>query len=810
MKRVISALLIVVIAFCPSALFVYAENSRFTATDSSFSGYTEYATREQAIACFIKAVGIERFKTDDAILNKFSDNRKVSFAYREAMSAAVYSGLVCGYEDRTLRPQEPIVKIEALVVLARALSRNELADWYTAEFSDTPDWAKAQIDRLASAGIVKGYGDGTLGARDFLTIEQVNTLCDRITRLTGPAGSFYDYVNSAWLDSVQVDKDTPVRSASDDISQNVSRDIGDIIFSLYRRHYNDGENFVEDSAEKKIINVYSAAADMGYRDKLGLKPLEDILEKINGIRSIDDFVRVSAELDKMGFPSLISVRADVNVYDTSKYIPSVSMGYIGVEPSASSAQINEYEKYAKRLLALAGEERAEELASAAVEVNKKLASAAENSNKIAQDVKIKSIKDIKKTIKNIDIKKYMSYVGFVSAKEVMLYSESFLNAADGLLTKDNLEYLKAYLKVAVLDMSALYLTTDMFDACREYECSIYGGEANQIPSDYATEIVESLLGWELASMYIDMYFPDNARQNVEEIAQKIVGEYEKLINSSLSMPPALREFAVKKLKNLKINIGYPDDIEGYFSKNVNFRSVNEGGNLIEHKIQYNLAYAEHSALLIQKGKREGDLPWSIYPYTVNAMYAPVSNSITVPAGMLKAPYYESGASFEENLGGIGSVIAHEISHAFDRTGLQFDEKGNLSDKADVWGTGTFEAICRQVTEEFDGIKVDGGTVDGALTMNENMADLFGMAAILSLAKTENLDLDKIFVSYAKSWRTKTTKEYSEDMLRTDVHSPARVRVNRVLSNFDEFADFYGIMDGDGMYIPKERRIRIWN
>lgn len=809
MKRVISGILATIIALCLSAPFVCAQEKTFTVTDNSFVSAEGFATREQAIACFIQAVGIERFRTSDTILERFSDMSKVSFAYRDAMSAAVYSGLISGYEDKTLRPQAPITRIESLVILARALSRTELSCWYSVEFSDTPDWAKKQVDRLASAGIVKGYGDGTLGARDYLTLEQVNTLCDRIARFTGPTGDFYTYVNSKWFDSASVSAASPIASDSVRLSQMVNSNISDIIFSLYRRYYNDGENFEENSIEKKIINVYSAAANQGYRDKLGFSPIAQQLSAINGAKNISELTAVMAELERLGFPTLILIKAGTNIYNTSMYLPTVSSGYLGIDATrtADKKYIESYKKYISTLFELSGEKNSDELAASVVEICEELASvaASPSGSMISNTVTVCDMTELKTVFKNLGIQKYFTNLGFTNAKSALVYDKLYTRTADSLLIEQNINKIKAYLKASVLDSAAPYLTTAAFNAAQEFSNAAYGTAANLIPSDYAVSITQELSGWELGSLYIDMYFPDNVKTAVLDITQKIIAEYEKLLAKNILMTPETRAKAIKKLKTMKIYAAYPDDIAAYCNTGISFRPIENGGSLMEYKMQYNQAKSEHYAKLIQTNQNAENDSWMIYPQTVNAMYDPISNSITIPAGLLQSPYFESSSEFEENLGGIGSVIAHEISHAFDSTGSQFDENGNLIGWWTAQDSAAFEALCNKIIDEYDNLNVNG-----TLTLNENLADIAGMSCILSLAGADNPKLDLLFTSYAEVWRTKTTDEYASSLLRSDPHSPAKIRVNRVLSNFDEFIQHYGIIEGDGMYIPEDKRIKIYN
>ena len=810
MKRIISCLFAVIIMFYISAPFVCAQNTTFTSTDSTFVSSSGYATREQAVACFIKAVGADNFNTDESVLSSFTDSSKISFTYREAMSAAVKSGLISGYEDRTLRPQDPISRIEALVILDRALAHTELSEWYSLDFTDTPEWAEKQVIRLSSAGIVKGYGDGTLGARDFLTLEQVNTLCDRISRFTGPVGDFYTHINSAWLNKTVVSDSSPIFSDSIHLSQLIQANISDIIFSLYRRHYTDGEAFPEASIEKKIINIYAAAANLNHRHNIGTEPIQNQLSAVENAKSIVELMSVMADLEKRGFSPLLSVDVDTNIYNTSKYLPAISQGYIGIDPSLSADEeyISQYKKYISKLFTLAGEEAPDTLAQYTTEICEELASASNGAtpDSISTAVTVCNLSELGKIFKNTNIINYLDKLGYNNAKSVLVYDKLYTRTADSLMTENNLPRLKAYLKAMILDTSALYLTPEIFDAYQSFRL----GDSTAIASDYAVSITESLAGWEIGSLYIDMYFPENIKAAALDMTNKIIAEYEKILTNSSIMTPATRTKAIKKLKTMKVHAAFPDDIKSYCDTDVVFRSVEEGGNLMEYIMQQNISKSASSANLIRTNQPADNSRWYIYPQTVNALYDPVSNSITIPAGILQSPYFESSSSFEENLGGIGSVIAHEISHAFDATGSQFDEDGNLIGWWTAQDAAAFDAVCQKIVEAYDGITYNGKNIDGTLTMNENLADVAGMSCIISLAGKDNPRLDVLFKSYAEIWRTQTTASYADMLLKNDNHAPAKVRVNRVLSNFDAFLDYYNIIEGDGMYIPEDMRIRIYD
>ena len=815
MKRIISIAVAFVMSLCASVPFSYAKE--YVHISSDYKGESEYATREQAAAKFVDAVGIEKFNTDTKVLNKYSDKEKISFANLEKVAAAVGSGLMSGYEDNTLRPQANITRIEALIILSRALSNIELTKWYDVKFSDTPEWAEKQVDRLAAAGIVRGYGDGTLGAKNLLTLEQINILCDRVVRYMGPAGDYYEYINSIWLENTVLEDGVSVKSDIDRLNQVVSSRITDIIFSLYKRYYSNGEEFEDDSAERKIISVYSSAANQGYRDKIGLQPIKPLLDRIDGINEAADLVDVMSELEKNGFSTLIKVSLDTDVNSSNRYLPAVSGCYTGMDKAlftgdGSEKHIKIYNEYIENLFEISGEENPKLKAEQATELCQAIARKINSKTGITDISNESSVYDARKMksiFTNIDIIEYFNKMGFGSAKNYIVYDDELAGYINTIITNQEIDKIKAYLKASVLDSSSVYLSTSMFDAYQKYQNKLYGTNTDAIPADYAVSIVQELLGWELGSMYIEEYFPENAKKLVEDMTKQIIEEYEEIIKSSTRLSPQTRNKIVSKLKKIKVYAAYPDNIDDYCKTYIKLRPVEDGGSLMEYRMAYANAYSEECKMIIENEIIPAKDGWRMYPQTVNAMYDVLTNSITIPAGILQAPYFEASAEFEENLGGIGAVIAHEISHAFDAAGVQFDENGSHVD----WWTSeekySFLQLCEKVIAEYNDTTINYSNVDGEKTLNENIADIAAMTCIVSLVGNDDIKLDKMFKNYAKTWRIKATDEYTKLMLKTDVHSPNKIRVNRVLSNFDEFKRLYGVVEGDGMYIPEERIISIW-
>ena len=202
--------------------------------------------------------------------------------------------------------------------------------------------------------------------------------------------------------------------------------------------------------------------------------------------------------------------------------------------------------------------------------------------------------------------------------------------------------------------------------------------------------------------------------------------------------------------------------------------------------------------------------WSIAPQTVNAIYNPYANDITFPAAILQAPFYDKNADAAENLGGIGTVIGHEITHAFDTNGAGYDENGNFRN----WWTPEdfvqFTARAQKVRDYYNSIEIANGLFqNGDQTVTENIADMGAMACVLDIIGDDKEAQRKAFESNAKIWAANQTETYRDYLLMVDLHSLNKVRVNAVLPLFDQFYEVYGVTKNDAMYVAPEDRVQIW-
>ncbi len=815
MKRIV-ALFLAITWILSSSLFVFAD---YAIKDERYVKQGKDAiTREEAVAIFVRSIGLDTSRTNINTLWQFEDYGKISSAYTREIATAVSSGIISGYEDKTLRPLENITRVEALVILNRILANRSLPSSISLSFFDTPSWAEADIARLTASGIVQGYGNGYLGAKDYLSRTQTMLLADRAKHLLGPTGDFYEYVNQEWLSGTEIPQGYSVWSDFHQINQSIMKETGEIIYSINRKRNKEGAVYPEGSSEQKIADLFAASGNTIYRDSLGLKPAEKYLSMIDSIKDAKSFLSVMASLERCGFHGLLPLSIEINALDSSEYILAFSGCYTGIDADISQDKdkklvVDAYQTYLENLFTLFGfkdcKNRVKKVTDLCLNLTKDSISLKKQSD-IEENYSILDQGSIKNTFSDTDINYYIKELGFSNVNKIACYDLSLAQKVNQLLQENDLSLLKDYLRTSVLDGSSLYLNTDTFEIWQNFQNTLMGTQIQASPADYAVQFIEELLRWDLADLYVKRYASSEAKKAIETMTEEILLAYKNRVRINTWMSKESKESALKKLENLQIRVGYPDDIENYPDSEYKIKSTKDGGNLLDHRVAYCKRYFETGAARLGKENPNKSV-WNIIPQTVNAMYEPSTNSITIPAGIIRPPFYDPNESRERNLGGIGSVIAHEISHALDDVGSRFDENGNLNPWWKAEDKVAFSKICKDVEKAYSAIEpIPGIPINGKLTLSENLADLAGMSCLLDVVGTGNPRLEDLFVGYASIWRNKSTDSYQSIMLQTDKHSPDKIRVNRVLSNFEIFQNFYDIQPGDGMYLPKEKQIQIWN
>ena len=348
------------------------------------------------------------------------------------------------------------------------------------------------------------------------------------------------------------------------------------------------------------------------------------------------------------------------------------------------------------------------------------------------------------------------------------------------------------------------LSEELRDLGGAFRRTLSGIAANSSAEKFAYQLASSMYSEPVGLYYGEKYFGEEAKKDITEIVKQIVATYQKRIETNDILEPATKKKAILKLSKMGLKLGYPDRVEDIYAKLI----FDETKSLFD--IVSALKKIRMEDNFAKLGKEVDRTHWAMPGHMVNACYDPFVNDITFPAAILQPPFYSINQTRSENLGGIGAVIGHEISHAFDSNGAKCDELGNLNN----WWTKTderkFNKRVNAMIKQFDGIELPWGVCNGKFTVSENIADNGGMAVTLDImSNSENVSFEEYFSNWARVWCQKAKPEYQALLLQVDVHGPCYLRANMPPRNFPEWYAAFNVKKTDGMYLAPSKRVVIW-
>lgn len=374
------------------------------------------------------------------------------------------------------------------------------------------------------------------------------------------------------------------------------------------------------------------------------------------------------------------------------------------------------------------------------------------------------------------------------------------------LTEDKLMLLKEYVKACLYSDFSMVTGSENLDAGQEYQMAVHGTEEKKAFERTVSENVQEVLGFECGRVFSGTYFDEKAKKDVTDMIRQVIEVYDQRLGDMEWMSEATRREARNKLASITIKAGYPD-IWPQDQYRVILKDPENGGVYVDNILEIMKGAQDYQF----KTRRDpvDKSRWLISPQTVNAYYAPTNNEIVFPMGILQPPFYDPEADPVVNLGGIGMVIGHEITHAFDTSGSQYDANGNLRDWWTAGDKRKFKELAQKVTRYYNTMEINGMHVNGSRTVTENIADLGSMSCITEIAKQKGYDLKEMYKAYAVIWACKYREEYLSYLITNDTHAPGMIRVNAVLSAIQDFYTAFGVKEGDGMYRRPEERPEIW-
>ena len=627
------------------------------------------------------------------------------------------------------------------------------------------------------------------------------------------ASNFYQAVNKDWLLKTKIPADSPsidnFYTLDEDIKGKLKKDI---------KNLGEGKETSDITGMSEFITFYKAASDYKQREKDGLEPLKPYLKEIEDIKDLNDLASKSASLTDKGIPLPFGYDVGTNAENTSQKQIQLS------PPSILLPDVSIYKDEASKKQYLTPIETATQKALEMLGYSEK------NSKRIVKEALEFDEIIAKYSLSNEEMSESKNLVHPKTAEEINAYSGSFklYDVIKGIMGRDletinvpNTKYFENYSKVVnqdnfskikswILVQEAMAASNSLTEDYRlnfqSISMAIMGTQKPVSKEDTVYQMSVNLFSDVMSVYYGRKYFGEEAKTDVTGMIDKIKNVYRGRLQQNDWLTEGTRNKAIEKLDKMKVFVGYQEDVnpgtkELHLDPNKSFFELSE--DIAQFGKRYTI---DHFDEPIDKNK------WSGSAFDINAYYNPESNSINFPAGILQAPFYDKNQSTEKNYGGIGVVIGHEITHAFDSNGADYDENGDMHNWWTKADTKAFDKRIKAFEDQWNGLEIYGTKVNGKLTVTENVADAGGLSSTLQVLKTEMTkpNLKDYFENYADIWKQKASLQYNKYTMVQDVHAPNELRVNQQLKNLPEFYEASPqIKEGDAMYLAPSKRISLW-
>lgn len=622
----------------------------------------------------------------------------------------------------------------------------------------------------------------------------------------------YEAVNGEWLKTAKIPDDKPATGGFNDLVDEIDKQLMDD-FDAYAA----GKEKSDDSRFNEMIKLYRLAKKFDWRKKVGPQPLKRMLASVENLNSYEDYQSQWKNWILAGMPSPISFDIDADMKNATVYAlfassPSLILpdkSYYEAEKKAQHDQLLQlWSSMVEALMDKLGysKEEAKKIIDDAIKFDALLAPNVKSAEEAADYSKMynpQTVAELASATDQLDIAAIIKQLVGEEPEKVIVTEPEYFKALNKIL-QDNFELFKNWALIRVIRENASYLDDEMREINGRYGRALSGSKKPVSQRKFAFYLARDMFSQVAGDYYGKKYFGPQAKADVHHMVEQMIKVYKGRLTNNQWLSKDTRDKAILKLDKLGIQVGYPDKIPALYDQ---FK-VDEEESLIANLNQ--LTVTANKELFSRWNKPVDRMRWEMSAATVNAYYHPFKNIIVFPAAILQAPFYSLKQSSSQNYGGIGAVIAHEISHAFDNNGSLFDEFGNLNNWWTDEDSAHFKQLAQKMIEEFDGIPFAGQKVNGKLTVSENIADAGGLSCALEAAKTEaDFNAQEFFINWATIWRMKATEQYMQLLLSIDVHAPQKLRANIQAENLDDFYRAFDIKPGDEMYRAPEDRVHIW-
>ena len=643
---------------------------------------------------------------------------------------------------------------------------------------------------------------------------------------------FYQYACGGWMKNNPLDAEHSRYGAFDVLAENAQKDLRDIIETV-----SQGEN-PEGSIAEKIAMFYNIGMDSIRLQEQGATPLMPYLERINNIKTKDDVWEALLEMHRRGSRILFAVFGEADTEDANMCIAWTYQSGLGLgdrdyylTDEGNNVNIRKgYLDLMTKEFGMTGFDnmtgyKPDELAKMVMSLETRLAKA-QNTRLENRDPQATfnrfTVEEASEMTPNINWESYFAAMGILDdMKSFNIAQPKYIEEVNNVLGDTNIDVIKAYFAWNAINGASSYLSDDFVETSFDFYGRLMSGKEENRPRwKRVTSTVNGAMGEALGQLYVEKYFPAEAKTRMDTLVQNLITALGQRIDMAAWMTDATKANAHEKLATILVKIGYPDKWRDY--SRLEIKDDSYLANVIRSN-EFDMAY------MFSKINKPVDRDeWGMTPQTVNAYYNPTTNEICFPAAILQPPFFNMEADEAANYGAIGVVIGHELTHGYDDQGRQYDKDGNLNDWWTEEDANNFDNNKQVLVEAFNNcIALDDPELglihgNGELTLGENIADNGGLhVSYLAMhnamekgqVNKEKMDgftpEQRFFLAYAAVWASNIRPKAALQLTQMDVHSLGRNRVNVALPQVTEFVEAFDVKEGDGMWLEPEKRVVLW-
>jgi predicted metalloendopeptidase len=642
-----------------------------------------------------------------------------------------------------------------------------------------------------------------------------------------PGDDFYNYANGAWLKKTQIPADRSSIGAFWIADQQREKNTRQLFDEILKSNPTTGNDAL-------IANYYKAYVDTAALDKAGMAPAKADLDAINAVadkRSLSAAIGRSLRADtdplnatNYSTPNLFGIFVSQGLATPGEQLPYLMQGGLGLPEreyylsgDADMASIRgKYKAYIAQLLQLAGYPDPQGAAGRIMDLETKIAKAhetREQSEDFKNGAQVWTRAQLEQKAPGIDWAALLDAAQLGSVQKFDAYHFAAIPKLSALVASEPLQNWKDWMAFHTLNSQANVLPTPIRNASFAFNGTVLQGVTKMRPRDIsALNSTSNNLQDAVGKAYVDKYFPASAKAEIQTMVDNIKAAFARRVQAIDWMADSTKQEALKKVRGIVVGVGYPDTWRDYSGLTISPTDA--------YANQKNAALFEYKHQIAKIGKPMDRKEWWMPPQLVNAVNLPVQNALNFPAAILVRPFFDPNADAAFNYGAIGSVIGHEISHSFDNGGALFDASGALRN----WWTPAdfkrFETAGNALAAQFDQYEaLPGLHVKGKLTLSENIADVAGLGAAYEAYKASlngkpapvmnGLTGDqRFFIAYAQAWAAKYREPILKQIVLTNGHAPDMFRAVTV-RNLDAWYPAFNVKPGQKLYLPPDKRVKIW-